>query len=133
MRMILTFLLTLMIGASSASAVSEFDYEFLENCPHPNHGKMVSVMTEMQGKMTEVIRNDEVAAFYRAWSEMANQQYTPEKYDVVDAIFVYKSYPSVGVLFAFKNGCFIGNRLFSLDQLNKHLGIYYRIRDKGDL
>ena len=133
MRLILTFLAMLMSGSLAANALT-IDYSFKnqEECTHENHTKYTDLMMVNQGKLVEIIKEKDVNTFYHSWAEAVEAQYDGDGNDV-DRIFIFKSYPQAGLMFAYRDGCLIGARVFPLDMVNKILESYVTKKKTGDL
>lgn len=125
MRMILISLLMLILGASTAQAV-EFEYNFKDKteCTNQKHEEYTELMQEHQGKLAEVVRGGvDLLTFYKAWGQAAGTEYKGDA-DIVDVIFIFKSYPQAGLMFAYMDGCLVGARVLNLSTVNKILHIY---------
>lgn len=121
------------VGSGVVLAAVEFNYEFAEEgCANPQHEEYTKLMKDNQGKLVEVVAAEDLFTFYHSWAESVNTQYGNDGADA-DRVFIFKSYPQVGLMFAYKGGCLIGAKVLPLDQVNKILEIYYTKKKKGDL
>ena len=128
----LTFSL-LAFSFSNAKAL-EIDYSFKnqEECANVNHTEYTDLMMTNQGKLAEIIKQQDILTFYHSLAEAIQMQYKGSG-RVPDVIFIFKSYPQAGLMFAYKDGCLLGARVFPLDLVNKILEIYITKKKKGDL
>ena len=133
MRLILTFLAMLTSGSLAANAL-QIDYSFKnqEECTNPNHTEYTDLMMVNQGKLAEIIQQPNVLTFYHSWAEAVQQQYDGSGVDA-DTIFIFKSYPQAGLMFAYNDGCLLGARVLPLDLVNRILEIYVTKKKTGDL
>lgn len=125
MRMILISLLMLILGASLAQAL-EFDYNFKgkTECTNQKHEEYTGLMKKHQSNLVEVVRGEvDLEVFYKAWGRAVGIEYKGDA-DIVDTVFVFKSYPQAGLMFAYRDGCLVGARVFHLDIVNKILQSY---------
>lgn len=132
MRMILIALLTLMTATSVALAV-DYNYDFKPGtqCANPNHTTNMTGMASIRDKLTQVILGVEDAdKFQEAWLESIGVEDTDKFAGEVDALFIYKNYPSAGMFVAFKDGCYYGHVQLTLDKLNNIL-YQYEVKTKG--
>jgi hypothetical protein len=133
MRLILTFLAILMSGSLAANALTiDYNFKNQEECTNPNHTEYTDLMMTNQGKLAEIILQPDVLTFYHSWAEALQRQYDGKGSDA-DTIFVFKSYPQAGLIFAYNDGCLLGARVFPLDLVNKILEIYVTKKKTGDL
>ena len=129
-----TFLatLTLLVAAnlSSATAASTNDYRFRPQyeCTEPNHGANLKNMAEIEDKLVGVVSEEKNAnLLQQAWMKVLRVKDEHSLDGSSDVVFVYKNYPHVGMLVAFKDGCFVGYKVFPLDVLNKIITKYLEL------
>ena len=137
MKTMTTFFTVLSLFTLSAAAQGmtiEHTFKSQEECTNPNHAEYTEMMMQNQAKLSEVVEGEQdIKAFHRAWAEAVSRQWEEGDSDTVDTMFVFKSYPQAGLIFAYNGGCLVGARVFHLDFLNKVLEIYHTKKKKGDL
>ena len=135
-KTIKTFFMTVSLigfGLSTAWAAPEYEYIFKNGteCENTSHDVNVKGMQDIEDKMTQVVvGTSETDMFQQAWLESVNSE-EPNKYDgYADIIFIYKSYPNLGMVVAFKDGCYKGHVTLALDALNTII-YQYEVKSKG--
>ena len=129
-----TALSLFIIPAAAQGMTIDYQFKNPEECSNQNHQEYTDLMMTNQGKLAEVIEGaKDIVTFHKAWAEAANAQWQEGDSPTVGTMFIFKSYPQAGLIFAYNDGCLVGARVFPLDFVNKILEIYYTKKKSGDL